>query len=134
MKTKTRKTPLVTAEAFGLTSCSSSLVPESKLSHRSEAQYGLVPRLSHHEWKNPASLENRFSPCETGTCVCAAGFLGFSFFKCEIPQGLMVRLQAFHRGACSPVESLQTQHQRRSLTLEERVFKVFINYSSFCTQ
>ena len=35
MKTKTEKTPHVMAEAYGLTYCPSALVPESKLSHRS---------------------------------------------------------------------------------------------------
>ena len=54
METKTIKTPLMMAEAFGSTFCTSALVPESKLSHRSEAQYGLVPRLSHHGGKNHA--------------------------------------------------------------------------------
>lgn len=41
-------------EAYSLTSRSSALVPESELSHRSEAQYGLVPRLRHHGGKNIA--------------------------------------------------------------------------------
>ena len=52
MKTKTIKNPLMTAEACGPTSRPSAPAPESKLSRRPEAQYGLVPRLSHHEWKN----------------------------------------------------------------------------------
>ena len=39
------------AEACGSTSCTSALVPESKLSHRSESQYGFVPKLSHHGGK-----------------------------------------------------------------------------------
>ena len=55
----------MTAVAFGLTSCSSGLVPKSKLLHNSEAQYGFVPtlgalrrltlqELSHHGGKNTA--------------------------------------------------------------------------------
>ena len=40
------------AEAFGSTSCTSGLVPERKRSHSSEVQYGFVPKLSHHDWKN----------------------------------------------------------------------------------
>ena len=50
----------MTAEAYGPTSCPSALVPESELSHRSEAQYGLVPRLRHHGGKNIgfSSLKN----------------------------------------------------------------------------
>ena len=42
------------AVAFGPTSCSSGLVPESKLSHSPEAQYGFVPKHSHHSGKNIA--------------------------------------------------------------------------------
>jgi len=44
----------MTAVAFGLTSCSSGLVPKSKLLHNPEAQYGFVPKLSHHGGKNTA--------------------------------------------------------------------------------
>ena len=50
----------MTAEAYGPTSCPSALVPESELSHRSEAQYGLVPRLRHHGGKNIAYAEKQF--------------------------------------------------------------------------
>ena len=42
------------AVAFGPTSCSSSLVPKSKLLHNPEAQSGFVPKHSHHGGKNPA--------------------------------------------------------------------------------
>ena len=42
------------AMAFGLTSCSSSLVPKSKLLHKPEAQYGFVTKLSLHGGKNIA--------------------------------------------------------------------------------
>jgi hypothetical protein len=49
------------AVAFGPTSCSSSLVPKSKLLHSPEAQYGFVPKHSHHGGKDPGSsnLKNR---------------------------------------------------------------------------
>ena len=53
MKTKTIKTPLMMAEAYNLSACPSSLALESKLSRNLESHTGLVPRLSHHEWKNP---------------------------------------------------------------------------------
>ena len=52
--TKTIKTPLMMAEDYVLTSCTSVLVPESKLSHRPKVQYGFVPKLSHHRGKTPA--------------------------------------------------------------------------------
>ena len=42
------------AVAFGPTSCSSGLVPKSKLLHRPEAQYGFVPKHSLHGGKNIA--------------------------------------------------------------------------------
>ena len=40
------------AEAFGLSVWPSNLALESKLSRSLESHPGLVPRLSHHEWKN----------------------------------------------------------------------------------
>ena len=61
------------AEAFGSTSCSFGLVPESKLSHRPKAQYGFVPKLNHHGgkyialWaKKPCVINN--STTFTKTC------------------------------------------------------------------
>ena len=42
------------AVAFGPTSCSSCLVPKSKLLHSPETQYGFVPKHSHHGGKNIA--------------------------------------------------------------------------------
>ena len=42
------------AVAFGPTSCSSVLVPKSKLLHSPEAQFGFVPKLSPHGGKNLA--------------------------------------------------------------------------------
>ena len=42
------------AVAFGPTSCSSVLVPKSKLLHSPEAQYGFVPKHSRHGGKNLA--------------------------------------------------------------------------------
>lgn len=42
------------AVAFGPTSCSSVLVPKSKLLHRPETQYGFVPKHSLHGGKNIA--------------------------------------------------------------------------------
>ena len=42
------------ALAFGPTSCSSGLVPKSELLHSPAAQYGFVPKHSHHGGKYPA--------------------------------------------------------------------------------
>ena len=41
---KNIKNTVVMAELFELSSCTSGLVPESKLSHKPQAQYGFVPR------------------------------------------------------------------------------------------
>ena len=40
--------------AFGPASCSSGLVPKSELLHSPAAQYGFVPKHSHHGGKYPA--------------------------------------------------------------------------------
>ena len=44
LKTKTKKTPLMTTETYGLTFCSSRHVLKSKLLHCLEAQNGFVPK------------------------------------------------------------------------------------------
>ena len=51
------------AELFELSSCTSGLVPKSKLLHSPEAQYGFVPNLTHPSGKNnknsfPVTLTN----------------------------------------------------------------------------
>lgn len=40
------------AAAFGLLCCPCTLVPESELSHIVHTHHSLIPKLSHHEWKN----------------------------------------------------------------------------------
>ena len=40
--------PAVMAELFELSSCTCGIPPESKLSRKPPAQYGVVPTLSHH--------------------------------------------------------------------------------------
>ena len=42
------------AEAYGLTPCPSGFVLKSELLHKPEAQYGFVPKLSHHRGKTIA--------------------------------------------------------------------------------
>ncbi|MBR4240093.1 MAG: hypothetical protein IKO85_00595 [Bacteroidaceae bacterium] len=58
MKKKTVKTPLMMALAFGQSSCSSGLTPKSKLLRNPEAQYGFVPKHSHHGGKNTVTLRS----------------------------------------------------------------------------
>ena len=50
------------AVAFGPTSCSSCLVPKSKLLHRPETQYGFVPKHSLHGGKNIALRAKKQEP------------------------------------------------------------------------
>ena len=57
LKTKTTKTPLMMTEALGLSCYTSVLVPESKLSHCSEAHHGFILKLSHHGGKNSKNRE-----------------------------------------------------------------------------
>jgi hypothetical protein len=47
------------AGAFGLTSCPSALALKSKLLRRSEALYGLDPRLCHHGGKNSRPSDSK---------------------------------------------------------------------------
>ena len=54
--TKTIKTPLTMAEAYGPTSCTSGLASESELSRWPKVHYGFVPKLSHHGGKNTVPL------------------------------------------------------------------------------
>lgn len=42
------------SEAYGPTSCTYGIVPESTLSHKPEVQNGFVPKLSQHEWQKPS--------------------------------------------------------------------------------
>ena len=91
---------------FDLTCCPSPFVPESELSHNVEAHHGLVPKLGHHEWKNPASLKNHFSQYIAVMSGCAAGILGFSLMRKESLKGITVfggRLL----GACTQAELRQ---------------------------
>ena len=44
----------MTAERDALSYRPVTIVPESKLSHMATVHYGFVPKLSLHEWKNPA--------------------------------------------------------------------------------
>ena len=57
--TKTSKTPLMMSVAFGPTSCSSGLVPKSKLLQRPESHDGFVPKHCHHGGKNHALQAKR---------------------------------------------------------------------------
>jgi hypothetical protein len=124
MKTKTRKTPLMMTTVFDLTCCPSAFVPESELSHNVEAHHGLVPKLGHHEWKNPASLKNHSFQYIAVMSGCAAGFLGFSsedVFSCAATSDV-VRACA---GACSQAQSHDSSTGLEELKHQQRGFQGF---------
>ena len=69
-ETKTSITPIVMAEAFGLTSCTSGLASESKLSRNPEAQHDFILKLSHHFGKNSEkSRAESSSPWTVPRCI-----------------------------------------------------------------
>jgi len=51
------------AVAFGPTSCSSSLVPKSNLSHSPKVQHGFIPKLNPHGGKTVKT------ECRSQTCL-----------------------------------------------------------------
>jgi len=65
---KNIKNPAVMAELFELLYCTSVIVPENKLSHKPQFQYGFITKLSHPSGKNtgPLVLKN-ISSTLTGT-------------------------------------------------------------------
>ena len=123
-KTKTIKPPLMITPVFDLTCCPSPFVPESELSHNVEAHHGLVPKLGHHEWKNPASLKNHSFQYIAVMSGCAAGFLGFSsedVFSCAATSDV-VRACA---GACSQAQSHDSSTGLEELKHQQRGFQGF---------
>ena len=123
-KTKTIKTPLMMTPVFDLTCCPSPFVPESELSHNVEAHHGLVPKLGHHEWKNPASLKNHSFQYIAVMSGCAAGFLGFSsedVFSCAATSDV-VRACA---GPCSQAQSHDSSTGLEELKHQQRGFQGF---------
>ena len=119
MKKKTEKTPLMTASAFGLTSCTPGLAFESELSRSPEAQYGFVSKLSHHGGKTPLTLKNQFG------FASACGFYCFSsddVSSCAAT-GDAVRAGA---GACSQAQSHDGSTKARSAMTSTEGFSRFL--------
>ena len=108
------------ATAYGLTCCPSSLALESKLSRNLEAQYGLVPKPSHHGGKNhrPAGLKTKSvysqNTVRSGFSVerSDTGFLPLMMF-CVAKQQALMTGQVLR--ACS-----QAQSHGSSAMLEEQ--------------
>ena len=124
----------MTTTVFDLTCCPSAFVPESELSHNVEAHHGLVPKLVHHEWKNPASLKNHsFQYVAVIGGVGAAGFLGFSsedVFSCAATSDV-VRACA---GACSQAQSHDVSTKAQSAKTSAEGFFRFLLTSETCKE
>lgn len=82
------------AEACGLSSCTSGLALESKLSRMSEVRYSLVPKLSHHEWKNIgfSSLKNISTMRSCFLVSIANGVFPLMMFSVAKQRALMLGL------------------------------------------
>ena len=123
MRTKTIKTPLMMAEAFGLTSCSSSLALESELSRRPEVQYSLTFKLSHHGGKNTAlrakkPVDTRLHHLNAQLFFSEAMFLPRMMFPVAkqrvVMAGLMQELALKHKAMISTRKLEERKHLQRS--------------------
>ena len=102
------------AEAYSLSVWPSSFALESKFSRNQESHTGLVPRLSHHEWKNRKN--NPFRPY---VMYIENGFYCFSsddVFSCAATSGdgracAGARSQAQSHDISTGLEELK--HQQR---------------------
>ena len=108
------------AVAFGPPSCSSGLVPESKLSHSPEAQSGFVPKHSLHGGKNPAlRAEKPLSDMRSLFLVkrsVTVFFASDDVFSCKATSADVVACA----GACSQAQShdISTKARRAKTTAE----------------
>jgi len=74
MNTKNQKNTTMMAVAFGPASCSSGLVPKSKLLHSPEVQSGFVPKHSPYGGKNIAlRAKNRRQKTRQNFSTCTVG-------------------------------------------------------------
>ena len=126
MGTKTRNTPLTTAETCGLSCWPSSLAPESKLSHNLEFHPDLVPRLSHHRGKNTgfSSLKNHFHNAQL-FLVKRSGTVVWLFPGCKSRSDGWCGRRLLS-GCLHTRKSLLSQHQRHSLKQEKGFFQGFL--------
>ena len=110
------------AVAFGLTSCSSVLVPKSKLLHRPETQYGFVPKHSHHGGKNIALRAEKPS-LVMRSFFSEAGFLPLRMSYIAEQYGVMSWLV---RGACSQAQRHDSGPEARRAKTSEEGFVRFL--------
>ena len=120
MKTKTIKTPLMTAERDALSYWPVTIVPESKLSHMATAHYGFVTKLSHHRGKTSRfALKNLFGFASDYGFYC---FSSDDVFSCKATSD-EVRAGA---GACSQAQSHAVSTKARSAKTSTEGFFRFL--------
>ena len=110
------------AEACGLTSCPSGIVLKSTLLHNPEVQYSLVPKLSHHKWKNIgfSSLKNisTMRSCFSVERKRNGVFPLMMFLVAKqrvMMTGLVRELAHRHRAMTSAFKRIALRHQQRGL-------------------
>ena len=144
IKTKTIKTPLVTAETFGPTWCSSALVPESKLnfirpflvmpklnqawlwsfgltknfSHRWQEHHSLAPKLSHRRGKTVKTYFHRAQCFLAKRC-----FSSGDVFRCKQRVGMAGLVPESLLSGTRPYIGTNA---RRAKTSEERFLKFLL--------
>ena len=119
MKTKTIKTPLMTAERDALSYWPVTIVPESKLSHMATTHYGFVTKLSHHRGKT-----SRFALKKIFGLASDYGFYCFSsedVFGCRATSDDGVACA----GACSQAKAMASALKRKAQRHQQRGFSGF---------
>ena len=113
------------AVAFGPTSCSSGLVPKSKLLHRPETQYGFVPKHSLHGGKNIAL---RAEKPYLALCTFFSGAQRNGVFASEdvLRCGAMCGDVVAGAGACSQAQSHDSGTEARRAKTSEEGFLRFL--------
>ena len=109
------------AVAFGPTSCSSGLVPKSKLLHSPEAHDGFVPKHSRHGGKNPAlraektisAMRSFFSGAQRNGVFASKDVL-----RCEAMCGDVMA----GAGACSQAQAMTAAQKLGELRHRKRGF------------
>ena len=120
MKTKTEKTQLMMAAAFGPASCSSGLVLKSELLHSPEAQSGFVPKHSLHGGKNIAlrakkpiySMRSLFL-VERSETVFLPLTMSYVAKQCVVMSWLVQELVLMHKAMTAAQKLEELRHQQR---------------------
>ena len=116
----------MTAVAFGPSSCPSGFTPKSKLLRNPEAQYGFVPKHSHHGGKNTALRAEKTFPYNAQPFLVERSvtvFLPLKMFnvakQCVMISWLVRELAHRHK-------AMRSAQELGELNIERGVFKVFV--------